>query len=130
MGADYNRLMGEEKQYPKKRRSERVRTLNFVDITQYDKLGYPVLGAVARSLDLSNTGIRIECPEDFPIGSELDLEIALKEEFLTLSAKIIWKKKANDLYHYGLEFTSVPDDRKPTLDKFIEIWKNLKVDIL
>jgi len=24
----------------------------------------------------------------------------------------------------------LPDDRKPTLDKFIEIWKNLKVDIL
>lgn len=123
-------MMDEEKKYPKKRKSERVRTLNFVDVTQYDKLGYPIYGGIARSLDLSSTGIRIECPDNFQVGSDLELEIALKEEFLTLNAKVVWKKTTDDLYHYGLEFSTVAKDKKPTLDRFIEIWKNLKVDIL
>ncbi|RKX70510.1 hypothetical protein DRP53_04775 [candidate division WOR-3 bacterium] len=122
--------MEEEKRFGRKRRSERVRTLNFVDITRYDKLGYPIYGAVARSLDLSKEGIRIECPDDFSVGTELELEIALKEEFLTLNARVVWKKKMDDLFHYGLEFTSVPEDKRPTLERFIEIWKNLKIDIL
>ncbi|HID32725.1 MAG TPA: PilZ domain-containing protein [bacterium (Candidatus Stahlbacteria)] len=122
--------MPEQKRFSGKRRSERVRTLNFVDITQYDKLGYPVYGTVARSIDLSKEGMRIECPDDFPVGADLELEIALKDEFVSLNGRVVWKKKTDDLYQYGLEFTKVPDDKTDTLKKFIEVWKNLKIDLL
>ena len=91
-----------------RRRSPRVRALYHLVITS-DGLAEEVSVTVGRTLDVSETGVRIETPEGLCVDDKVRLEIAVEETVVNAEGRVIRAVRTGELIEAGIEFTVISD---------------------
>jgi len=104
------------------RRFTRVESINFVNIEWTDERGQLTSAHVARTLDLSPGGVKIEItsslPLSIPISGNLLVAITLGERILSLHGRIAHKRQEDERrVVVGIEFVDPrPEDCRDISD--------------
>ena len=60
------------------------------------------------ALDLSESGMQLSCSSEHRQGRRIDMTLHLDDQVLTLTAEVIWCKRASSVfetgYHLGVQF--------------------------
>lgn len=104
----------------KDRKFKRIESLNLVSFIHYDENMKPDYEGAARTLDISENGILLDFFREFPEGSFLDLEIAIKETLIEVKGKIVRIIKENDKIKLGVQFTEISNESRKAIKDFLE----------
>ncbi len=75
---------------------------------------------MGRTLNISTSGILLETNEQIPQDKTVDMEIAMENEIINVSGTVIHSTEyGEDIFHTGINFTSLSDEAKKTLRTFI-----------
>jgi hypothetical protein len=89
-----------------RRSSPRVRALYHVVITS-DGLREELSVTVGRTVDVSETGVRLETPGHLCIDDNVRLEIAVEETVVKASGRVVHAARIGELIEAGIEFTAI-----------------------
>ena len=91
-----------------RRRSERLRTINFVSYKDKDDNGRVISEGMAKTLDISLNGAMIELQTPLINPEVAELELALDDEVLALPGLVVDQKKVeNGNYRLRVEFKNL-----------------------
>lgn len=79
-----------------RRRSERLKTINLVSYRNEADNGETIAAGMAQTVDLSENGVLIKLQEPLNDPHYAEFELALEDEILTLSGKVIEQFQASD----------------------------------
>lgn len=99
-----------------RRRSPRVRALYHIVITS-EGMDEEQRITVGRTLDVSETGVRVETPGPLCIDESVRLEIAIEETVVNASGRVIHASRQGDLIEAGIEFTVIDDAERLALTR-------------
>ncbi|UOF88618.1 PilZ domain-containing protein [Fodinisporobacter ferrooxydans] len=85
-------------------------------------------------IDVSAGGAQIVTPLKFPINESdvfATIQISLHETSYTIDADIIWGKKSNRVYRYGLKWKTIdPEQQQDLLQKLLELQtKKVQINV-
>jgi len=70
--------------------------------------------------DISLDGMRVETDLSLPMGSDIVFSLDLPAELkFNLAGKIVWQKKEEKKYMYGIRFSELNITEKPKLYNFV-----------
>ncbi len=97
-----------------RRRAPRVRALFHTVITSE---GDPdeVSVRVGRTVDISETGVRVETPGRLCVDDKVRLEIAVEETVVNAQGRVIRAMRVGDLVEAGIEFTVIAEEDRLAL---------------
>ena len=73
--------------------------------------------AMARTLDISKAGVRVEVYRDVKEGSTMEMEIAIKENIYSARGKVLHSRETdNNTWEIGIEFDSLNEPLAKELD--------------
>lgn len=73
--------------------------------------------AMARTLDISRGGVRVEVYRDVKEGSSMEMEIAIKENIYSVRGKVLHSRETeSNTWEVGIEFDSLNDELSKELD--------------
>jgi hypothetical protein len=79
---------------------------------------------MAKTKDISRTGVAVENRTTMKVGAKIDMTMALTEDLVKLSGVVRNVDKADDLFNIGIEFSEVSDAEFAKISKeFPEILK-------
>ena len=70
---------------------------------------------MGRTIDVSETGVRLETPGHLCIDDKVRLEIAVEERVVNASGRIVHAARVGDLIEAGIEFTAIADEDRLAL---------------
>lgn len=97
-----------------RRRSPRVRALYHVVITS-DGDRDEISVTVGRTIDVSETGVRLETPGHLCIDDKVRMEIAVEETVVNAGGRVVHAARRKDLIEAGIEFTQIGDEDRLAL---------------
>lgn len=97
-----------------RRRGPRIRALYHVVINA-DGVRDEISVTVGRTMDVSETGVRLETPGHLCIDDKVRLEIAVEERLVNASGRVVHAARRGDLIEAGIEFTVIPDEDRLAL---------------
>ena len=101
--------VGEERRdYP------RVRALYHVVLTRNGGTD-EISVTVGRTIDVSESGVRVEIPGSLCIDDKVRLEIAVEETVVNAQGRVIRAMRLGDLIEAGIEFTVISDSDRLAL---------------
>ncbi len=106
---DTSRFGGTER-----RRGPRVRKLYHVVITSNGGRDETSV-TVGRTLDVSETGVRLETPGHLCIDDKVRLEIAVEETVVQAEGRLVHAARVGDLVEAGIEFTTISGEDRLAL---------------
>lgn len=72
---------------------------------------------VGRTVDVSETGVRVETPGHLCVDDKVRLEIAVEERVVNARGRVIRAMRTGELIEAGIEFTVIDDsDRLALID--------------
>lgn len=80
----------------------------------------PAAEGVARSCDVSNSGIGIQTTREIPPGATLFVEIAAQDFNLSAVGRVVHCAARGDTYRVGIAFVVIPPNDRPLLRKLCE----------
>jgi hypothetical protein len=99
-----------------RRRSPRVRALYHVVITS-EGMRHEDSVTVGRTVDVSETGVRLETPGHLCIDDGVRLEIAVEETVVNASGRVVHAARIGELIEAGIEFTVIGDNDRLALTR-------------
>lgn len=106
-----------------KRRQPRYDSLN-LSYVLVDEDGNFIEQSIGRTLNVSESGIRLETHFETNTRQGLLLTIALEDELIELKGKIIYCRAGADaMFETGVVFTEISEKNAGTLKKFIKIFE-------
>lgn len=97
-----------------RRRSPRIRALYHVVITA-DGGRDEISVTVGRTMDISETGVRLETPGHLCIDDRVRLEIAVEETVVNATGRVVHAARRGDLIEAGVEFLVIADEDRLAL---------------
>ena len=97
-----------------RRRAPRVRALYHVVLTSEGDTE-EVNVRVGRTVDISETGVRIEAPGGLCVDDKVRLEIAVEETVVNARGRVIRAARVGELIEAGIEFTVIADEDRLAL---------------
>ena len=99
-----------------KRRSPRVRAVHLIAYgVRGEEKEYEAL-EVGRTLDVSETGVRVETMTRLDQGLDLEMDIAVGEELLRLHGRVVNSEAGDDApFETGIELTEISDEDRARL---------------
>ncbi len=97
-----------------RRRAPRVRALYHIVITS-EGGQREVSVVVGRTVDISETGVRVETPGHLNVDDKVRLEIAVEETVVNAKGRVIRAMRVGDLIEAGIEFTVIADEDRLAL---------------
>ncbi len=95
----------------KERKSTRLESDLFISYRLFDADERVCEEGMAKTRDISKSGVALENRSDFPVGSRVELTIALSEELIKADGVVRNSKLLNDnAYLMGVEFTTLSDE--------------------
>lgn len=91
-----------------RRRSPRVRALYHIVLTS-DGSSEEQSVTVGRTIDVSESGVRVEIPGRLCVDDKVRLEIAVEETMVNAKGRVIRAMRVADLIEAGIEFTVISD---------------------
>lgn len=103
-----------------RRKFPRVFSLNLVSIEQIDSWGNLSLNLIARTLDLSLGGIKLELTEPVPFLSAITIKIGLKDEIIKADGKVIHLRLGDDeKILCGVDFIDLSKKNERLIQEFL-----------
>lgn len=100
------------------RKSTRLDSDQFISYRLYDSEGNICDEGMAKTRDISRSGVAIENRRAFELGAKVELTIALSEELIKADASVRnVKELSDDLYLVGLEFDALSNEDFDKLKK-------------
>jgi c-di-GMP-binding flagellar brake protein YcgR len=100
-----------------RRKSPRVPVEVDFQLWRHKKVKKKAKGSIK---DISLDGMRVETDLSLPIGSDIVFSLDLPAELkFNLNGKIIWQKKEDKTYIYGIKFSELNITEKPKLYNFV-----------
>jgi twitching motility protein PilT len=104
-----------------RRHEPRLHTLNLVNVTEYDEVGFKADLTSGRTLDLSHDGIRLELNHPLLLGATVDLALALGPRVLEVRATVRdLQTLGRNLVAVGLKFEGLSAEAKAAIDEHLE----------
>ena len=87
-----------------KERRQTSRSISNVPLDLYDPEGRMIVGE-GRFINLSTTGAQLESPKPLQVDEHLRLRVqSAGQSPLDLSGRVIWARKNNSQFTYGIQF--------------------------
>ncbi|TFH00052.1 MAG: PilZ domain-containing protein [Calditrichales bacterium] len=94
------------------RKSARSVSDQFISYRLYDSEGRVCDEGIARAIDISRSGVALECRSEFAVNSKIDLTIAMTDDVVKCVGEVRNVEKKNDsTFHIGIQFTDVSEDQ-------------------
>ena len=95
----------------KERKSTRLESDLFISYRLFDSDDRVCEEGMAKTRDISKSGVALENRTDFPVGSRVELTIALSEELVKADAVVRnCKELGENAFLMGLEFQTLADE--------------------
>ncbi len=106
------------------RESHRVDSENFVSYNMLDEQGRIIQAGLAKTIDISRTGMALQSREELKIGAKLDLAMGVGDAVVKISGIVRNQKKVPDSadFYIGIEFDFIAND---ALDKLSLIYPDI-----
>jgi c-di-GMP-binding flagellar brake protein YcgR len=102
----------------KDRKSTRAESDQFISYRAYDSNNRVCDEGMAKTRDISRTGVSVENRRALEVGAKVELTIALIEDVIKTESVVRNVKKADEqTYYIGLEFTKISDEELEKLGK-------------
>jgi hypothetical protein len=102
----------------KDRKSTRAESDQFISYRVYDSDNRVCDEGMAKTRDISRTGVSVENRRPFEVGARVELTIALIEEIIKTGGVVRNVKKIDEqTYYIGLEFTKISEEEIEKLRK-------------
>ena len=107
-----------------RRRTERVESVNLVSIESEDEENRLTSGHLARTLDLSTGGAKVEItsaePFSVPVGEELFFTMTLGEKVVPARGRVVYARRESEQKTIlGIAFTELAPEDRQAIRKFI-----------
>jgi hypothetical protein len=107
-----------------RRRDERRYALNFLDYEILTATGEVSGRGLARTLNVSETGLRIETGHFFDPGQQLRITLGLENDLIQLTGRVVNSQpEGDDLCSSGIMFIEFDDTGQNTYKKHFEALK-------
>jgi hypothetical protein len=106
------------------RKSTRLESDQFISYRLYDSENRVCDEGMAKTKDISRTGVAVENRTPMEVGSKIDLTLALTEEVVKISGVVRNSERYGDIFNIGIEFLEISDDEWSKMTKeFPELLK-------
>ncbi len=107
------------------RKSTRLDSDQFISYRLFDSEGRVCDEGMAKTNDISRTGVAVENRTAFEVGFKVELTIALSENLVKVDGVVRNVEEINEnQYNIGIEFSNITDDQvKEISEEFPEILK-------
>ncbi len=106
----------------KKRRYDRIGSLNLLYYACLDDTGNVIAQGMGRTLNVSEGGIMLETHEPIPT-SQILLTIGFKEDVAEVKGKVVYSKKEDDDHiKTGIEFIETDEDPSGVIKRYIDAF--------
>ncbi|RMH17414.1 MAG: hypothetical protein D6696_15805 [Acidobacteria bacterium] len=103
-----------------RRRGVRIKKIQLVQISRFDEEGFHADLATGRTLNLSRGGMRLELGHSLPLRSLVNVSVALGDEILELTGKVIYLEVIDDERNaMGIAFTDLAPEVQRKLDQIV-----------
>ena len=99
-----------------RRRTPRVQALYHVVVTRNGGKEESSI-TVGRTVDVSETGVRVELPGHLCVDDRVRMEIGLEETVVNAQGRVIRAARIGELLEAGIEFTVISDEDRLALMK-------------
>jgi len=94
------------------RKSTRSVSDQFISYRLFDSEGRVCDEGMARAIDISRSGVALDCRSDFEVNSKIDLTIALTDDIVKCVGEVRNVEKISETaYHVGIQFTEISEDQ-------------------
>ena len=99
-----------------KRGSRRIRSLNLTSYTPKKGDQQSAMVSIGRTLDVSESGVKVEIHRKLAEGTRLDMDIAVEDKIVTATGEVVYTEELeNELFGTGIRFTSISDADREAL---------------
>lgn len=104
----------------RQRREPRLNKMSLVQVSRFDAEGFRDDLTPGRTLDISAGGIRLELHHPLPMGSLVDVSLALDNVILDVSGEVVYvEHQSEDLCTMGISFRDLPEESKEKIETFL-----------
>ena len=108
-----------------RRRAERRYALNFLDYEILSDSGQAIGRGLARTLDVSETGLRLETGQFFEPGQRLRITLGLANDLVQVKGRVVNSRpETDDLCSSGVIFLEFDPADRITYQKYFAALKN------
>ncbi len=115
--------------YSEKRKHARFITLHLLNYTLLDDKGRQSESSMARTLDVSIGGIKIETTRALPDQAKLVISLELEDQLVDLEGKIIHNRENANRYVSGIQFQKVSPKEYKILRQYVDEFQHRKKEI-
>jgi len=107
-----------------KRKHPRFETTNLLNFVCRGKNGEARHQGMGRTLNVSETGIRLETYHPIDPQWAISITIGFEEDLVDIQGSVIFQKESKeDTYEAGIEFSEISDHERRILEKFIQAFE-------
>ena len=105
------------------RKSARLESDQFISYRLYDSEDRVCEEGMAKTVDISRSGVAVENRTQFEVGAKIELTIALSEDLVKTEGVVRnVDQKDDSTFHIGIEFTDISESEiKQLAEEFPEI---------
>lgn len=108
------------------RRASRCNDKNFLDFEVVSPQGELVGRGLARTLNVSDSGLLLETDQPFTIGQTLRITLGLRDELVQIDGTVAHSEpNAAALYNTGVHFVAFPENDRATYEQHLEALRRL-----
>jgi len=113
-----------------KRRFLRLDSLHLLDYQIIDENGYECDYSMARTLDVSINGIKIETFSEIPLPSTLIITLGVEDTLIDIEGTPIYSEEVDGRFLSGVEFKKVNVQDRSVLRRYVDEFEARKATLL
>ena len=104
-----------------KRKHKRFDALNLLSYVSLDEEGKEWNQGMGRTLDISESGLRLETNEVIKTKYVLLISIGIEDELVDIKGKVVYTNRGEgNMFETGIEFIEVKQDALAVLEKYVK----------
>lgn len=113
-----------------KRKFIRLDTLHLLDYVIIDKDGNECGYSMARTLDVSINGIKMETVEQIPLDITLVITLGIEDNLIDIAGTPVYSEPSDNRYQSGIEFDKVEAGDRDVLRRYVNEFQARKDQLL
>lgn len=113
-----------------KRKFIRLDSLHLLDYVIIDKEGNECGYSMARTLDVSINGIKMETVEQIPLNSTLVITLGIEDSLIDIAGTPVHSEPSDNRYQSGIEFDKVEAGDRDVLRRYVDEFQARKDQLL
>lgn len=113
-----------------KRKFLRLDSLHLLDYQIVDENGYECDYSMARTLDVSINGIKIETLQEISLSSSLIITLGIEDTLIDIEGTPIYSEEVDGRFLSGVEFKKVNAQNRSILRRYVDEFEARKATLL